>query len=301
MFQPPGFNQFSLTTAAGLIAYYAPEPLGNEASQEGDNGNPTLVFLHGFGGGSSAYEWSQIYPTFADEYRLLVPDLIGWGRSEHLAREYRVEDYLTAIAEFLEKTCDRPATVVASSLTAGIVVRLAIARPELFKALILATPAGLSDFGEDYSRSFFAQMVSTPVLDRVLYQTAIATEWGIRGFLEKRQFANPARIYPELIEAYLKSAQQPNAEYSALSFVRGDLCFDLSLYMNQLATPTAIFWGEKAQYTKSDIGRRLAEMNPQAVKAFEVVPDTGLTPHLELPAVTIRLIRRFLKTLSAEA
>ena len=279
------------------MTYYASE-VSAEGAAEPATEKPKLVFLHGFGGGSSAYEWSKVYPAFANDYRLLAPDLIGWGRSEHLARQYRVEDYLTAIAEFLEKTCDRAVTVVASSLTAGIVVRLAIARPELFKALILATPAGLSDFGEDYSRSFFAQLVSTPVVDRVLYQTAIATEWGIRGFLEKRQFAKPARIYPELIDAYLQSAQQPNAEYSALSFVRGDLCFDLSLYMAQLATPTAIFWGDKAQYTASDIGRRLAEMNPKAVKAFEVVADAGLTPHLELPAVTIGVIQRFLKLLA---
>lgn len=25
----------------------------------------TLVFLHGFGGGSSAYKWSKVYPAFA--------------------------------------------------------------------------------------------------------------------------------------------------------------------------------------------------------------------------------------------
>ncbi|MEA5488236.1 hypothetical protein VB775_15545 [Pseudanabaena sp. CCNP1317] len=32
----------------------------------------------------------------------------------------------------------------------------------------------------------------------------------------------------------LQSAQRENAEYAALSFVRGDLCFDLSPYIKRL-------------------------------------------------------------------
>ena len=90
---------------------------------------------------------------------------------------------------------------------------------------------GLSDFGENYQRSFFAQLVSTPILDLLIYSTGVANELAIRSFLEQRQFARPERVYPEMVKAYLEGAQQPNAEYSALSFVRGDLCFDLSGYI----------------------------------------------------------------------
>ncbi len=162
----------------------------------------------------------------------------------------------------------------------------------------MITPAGLSDFGEDYSRSFFAQLVNLPIVDRLLYSTGIATSNGIRSFLEQRQFAEPNRIYEEIVEAYLQSAQQPNAEYAALSFVRGDLCFDLSLYIQQLTTPTAIIWGQKSQFTGPEIGRRLAEKNPQAIRVFQQLEDVGLTPQLELPAVTIGLIRRFLPLLN---
>ena len=224
----------------------------------------------------------------------MAPDLIGWGDSSHLERNYQIEDYLTTITEFLEKTCDEPTTVIASSLTAALTIRVAIARPELFKSLILTTPAGLSDFGENYTRSFFAQLVSTPIVDRFIYDFGVANEWGIRNFLEQRQFARPERIYPEIVSAYLASAQQPLAEYSALSFVRGDLCFDLSQYIEQLTIPTAIIWGQKSQFTGPDIGRRLAQMNPTAIKVFQVIEEVGLTPQLELPAVTIGLIRKFL-------
>ncbi|WP_414571659.1 alpha/beta fold hydrolase [Nostoc sp. CCY 9925] len=298
MFQPIGFEQRSVITSLGKMVYYtaAGSPWHNDVTVKDDR--ETLVFLHGFGGGSSAYEWSKVYPAFAAEYRVIAPDLIGWGRSEHPSRSYTIDDYLTTIREFFQQTCTGPVTTIASSLTAAFTIRVAIAHPDLFKSLILTTPAGLSDFGEDYSRSFFAQLISVPILDRVLYSTGVATSGGIRSFLEQRQFAQPNRIYQEIVDAYLESAQQPNAEYAALSFVRGDLCFDLSLYIQELTTPTAIIWGQKSQFTGPGIGRRLAEINPQAIRFFQQLEDVGLTPQLELPAVTIGLIRQFLPLLS---
>jgi pimeloyl-ACP methyl ester carboxylesterase len=299
MFQPPGFEQRSVMTSLGRMVYYtnAGEPWRKAESTDAEDVE-TLVFLHGFGGGSSAYEWSKVYPAFAAEYRIVAPDLIGWGRSEHPARNYRIDDYLTTITEFLEQTCNGAVTVIASSLTAAFTIRVAIARPELFKSLILTTPAGLSDFGENYSRSFFAQAIAIPILDRLLYSTGVATSNGIRTFLEQRQFVQPNRVYQEIVEAYLESASQPNAEYAALSFVRGDLCFDLSLYILQLTVPTAIIWGQKSQFTGPEIGRRFADMNPQAIRVFQPLPEVGLTPQLELPAVTIGLMRQFLPLLT---
>ncbi|KOR38069.1 MULTISPECIES: alpha/beta fold hydrolase [Planktothricoides] len=318
MFIPIGFEQHSVVTSLGTMVYYTEaeelwrrstenegEPSSNDsatsASFPGSSLGtlPTLVFLHGFGGGSSAYEWSKVYPAFAADYRILAPDLIGWGRSDHPERNYQVDDYIQTIIEFLEKTGDRPTTVIASSLTAAITIRAAIARPELFKSLILTTPSGLSDFGEDYRNNFFAQIVKTPILDRFFYNVGITNPSGIRRFLEIRQFANPSRIYEEIIAAYLESAKQPNGEYAALSFVRGDLCFDLSLYMGDLTIPTAIIWGRQSQFTSPEIGQRLAKLNPTAVKVFQQLDDVGLTPQLELPGLTIGLIRKFLKLFSA--
>ena len=295
MIEPIGVERDSVLTSLGRMVYYTPskEPWPeNEAK-------PTIVFFHGFGGGSSAYEWSKVYPAFASEYRILAPDLIGWGRSEHPERNYQVEDYITTIIEFLENTCEAPTTVIASSLTAAITIRAAIKRPDLFKSLILTLPAGLADFGQDYNNSWFIQLFKFPMVDKFIYSAGVATSNGINNFLQNRQFADSSRIYPEIVKAYLESAQQPNAEYAALSFVRGDLCFDLALYIKQLTTPTAIIWGQKSAFTGPEIGKRLAALNPEAVKEFLVLEDVGLTPHLELPGVTIGLIKKFLNLLNS--
>lgn len=299
MINPIGVEQQSVATSLGTMMYYTPsQPPWREENGLSDYQLPTLIFIHGFGGGSSAYEWSKVYPAFAIDYRVLAPDMIGWGRSEHPQRNYKPEDYINSIIEFIEKTCTSPVPVVASSLSAAFTIRAAILRPDLFQCLILTTPAGLSDFGEDYSRSIFAQIISIPYVDKLIYNAGVATTSGINSFLQSRQFAHPERIYPEIVEAYLKSAQQPNAEYAALSFVRGDLCFDLSRYITQLQTPTAIIWGRKSQFTGPEIGRRLAAMNPTYIKDFQELDEVGLTPQLELPAVTIGLIRKYLKLLT---
>jgi pimeloyl-ACP methyl ester carboxylesterase len=300
MFLPPGFGERSIMTHLGRMVYYTAQ---GEPWQESDDSREKLVFLHGLGGGSSAYEWSKVYPSFASEYQILAPDLIGWGRSDHPARSYQAEDYITTITEFMEQMGNGPTTVIASALTAAFTIRAAINRPELFKALILTTAAGLAEFGQDYRRSGpaqFAKTLNLPFLSQLLYNAGVATSFGIRSYLEQRQFSHPDRIYAEMVEAYLQSAQQPNAEYAALSFVRGDLCFDLSQYITQLTVPTAIIWGKASEFTGPEVGRRLAEMNPQAVRIFYHSDQVGFTPQLELPGVTIGLIRKFLPLLEQD-
>lgn len=299
MFLPPGFGEKYAMTTLGRMVYYTAVGKPWSDTEVEQSSQKTLVFLHAFGGGSSAYEWSKVYPAFAADYRIVAPDLIGWGRSDHPARTYNVNDYIQTIIEFIERTCNGPISAIASSLTAAFTIRAAILRPDLFKSLILTTPAGLAEFGQDYSKSLSAQIVNIPVVDRLLYITGVSSSFGIRSFLEERQFARPERVYPEIVEAYLQSAQQFNGEYAALAFVRGDLSFDLSQYITQLTVPTAIIWGQKSEFTGPEVGRRLAEMNPQAIRIFYRLEDVGLTPQLELPAVTIGLIRKFLPLLES--
>src|SRR4028119_36611 len=251
MIEPNGFKQHSLVTSLGRMAYYTVEGLPWQGTEDTEPKElPTLVFLHGFGGGSSAYEWSKVYPAFATTYRVIAPDLIGWGQSAHPIRDYQVSDYLTTLTEFLLEVADSPVMVVASSLTGGIVVRLAIERPELFKTLFLVCPSGFDDFGQGSGRRLPVNIVRTPVLSSLIYSLGATNDVAVRNFLVQFLFAKRDRITEEMVAAYLASAQQPNGEYAALSFLRGDLYFDLPLYIDQLTVPTVIFWGEEAQDRK---------------------------------------------------
>ncbi|MEH1803540.1 MAG: alpha/beta hydrolase [Nostoc sp.] len=301
MFIPLGFVQRSVLTSLGKMTYYTNQ--GELWATDGMGDTPsdtlpereTLIFFHGIGGGASAYGWSKVYPAFAAEYRVLAPDLIGWGRSDHPEQNYLPGDYILMLIEFIEKTCEGPATIIASSLTGAFAIRAAIERPDLFKSLILTLPSGIKDFRQYYSNSFFAQIASIPILDRVLYAGQVSS-FGIRDFFE-RVFAQPNRLSPEIVEAFVQSAQQPNAEYAALSFLQGSSSFDLSEYIPKLTTPTIFIWGSQAKFTGPEVGRRLANLNPQAIQAFIELEDVGLNPELEVPEVIIGLIRKFLPVL----
>lgn len=294
-FHPPGFGQKVINTSLGSMVYYTSIDVGAVTKTKEEL--PSLVFLHNFGGGASAYEWSKVYPAFAPTYRIIAPDLIGWGNSAHPIRDYQVNDYLTTLAEFISQVADAPVPVVASSLTGGLIVRLAIERPELFKSLFLVCPSGFDDFGQNAGRRLPLNLIRTPFLSSLIYGLGATNDLAVRNFLVQFLFAKPQRVSTEMVEAYLASAQQPNAEYAALAFLRGDLYFDLPLYIDQLTVPTVIFWGERAQFTRLDLGKRLARLNPQAVKGFEVIADTGILPHLEQPAIVIGLLEYYFKLL----
>ena len=292
----PGFTPELIVTRLGSVAVIQAQPDPATAPDSPHSGQ-RLIFIHGFGGGSSSYEWSKVYPAFRSRYRVLAPDLIGWGRSDHPARDYGLEDYLDCLLDILQQTGTDPAIVVASSLTAAMVARLASSRPELFKALILVAPTGLEDFGKVFGRNFFVQLVRTPLINRVLYWGAIATAGSVRSFLQDRQFANPDLVSDEMVQAYLTSARQPQADYAALAFVQGHLNFDLAEFLPHLSVPTLMIWGEQAQFTSVQVGEQLAALNPEAIKGFETLPDCGLTPQLEYPGITIGLIRQYLDRL----
>ncbi|MDB9524405.1 alpha/beta hydrolase [Oscillatoria sp. CS-180] len=294
-FQPPGFKQKVTETALGIMAYYtqaadAPWHTPHSAPDEG-----TLICLHSLGGGSSAYEWSKVYAALAADYRVIAPDLVGWGQSAHPIRNYTAEDYSGLIAQLIETVAGAPAIVAATSLTAGVVVRLAIRRPDLFKALFLVSPSGNDDFGVGYAFSLPAILAGTPIIDRLIYQLGAANEAAVTQFLSNFLFAHPERITNELIQAYVTCTQQPNAEYSALASLKGDVCFDLSRYIGQLTVPTTLVVGEYARFNRPSKTKRLAALNPKAIQTIHIVPDVGVLPHVEAPAVVVGLLRAFLR------
>jgi pimeloyl-ACP methyl ester carboxylesterase len=290
-FQPLGFHQRAFATDLGVMAYYEAGDSPWVESQPPRTDKPSLVFLHSLGGGSSAFEWSKVYPAFGATHRVIVPDLIGWGQSTHPARSYTIEDYFYMISQLLETVAGTPATVVATSLTAGVVMRLAILHPHLFKRLVLVSPSGNSDFGRDYKATLPALLAATPVLDRLIYQLGAANELAVKSFLMNFLFADPSRITPHIVQAYLASTQQPNAEYAALASLNGNISFDLSRYIGQLKVPTEVILGQQSRFQPPSVVKRLVSLNPQAIGRVWEVPDAGVLPHLEHPAVVIGILK----------
>ncbi|MDJ0336108.1 alpha/beta fold hydrolase [Salinibacterium sp. G-O1] len=111
-----------------------------EASAAGGTGPAeTLVFLHG--GNVAGWMWGQQVPAFAD-YRVLVPDLPGFGASNHLPWRS-----LEATADDLANQIPDGAHVVGLSLGSSVALHLAARHPHKVASLFLASaqvtkPAG---------------------------------------------------------------------------------------------------------------------------------------------------------------
>src|ERR671931_691897 len=95
-------------------------------------GGEPLLLVHGLGG--AAANWLALAPLLLPGRAMLVPDLPGHGGSEALPAAQSLNAYADRLALLL----DRPAAVVGHSLGGAIALRLAIRRPELVSALVLA-------------------------------------------------------------------------------------------------------------------------------------------------------------------
>ena len=62
---------------------------------------PVVVLLHGLG--SRKEDWLPVLEPMAQKYRLLVPDQIGFGKSDKPLLDYSIQTYVDFLNEFLRQ------------------------------------------------------------------------------------------------------------------------------------------------------------------------------------------------------
>ena len=287
--------------AHGFVRREVETPAGRMIYHEAGEGTP-LVFLHGIGGGASSWVWSKVAPAFVGRYRVIVPDWVGWGESEHPRRFVLFDDYVAGLRALLRDGVGEPAVVVAQSLAAGFAAELARAEPGMIAGLVMMTPSGGKDFGQD-AFGPIARFALTPVARKrpfnlLLYSLVFHSRSFIRSWLVSQGFYDPAAVSREVVEGFLWSARKPGAAYSALPFLTGDLRYDLAPYLKDLAVPAAMIWGAEERQVGREIGERLAALAPDVPLAF--IDRTRATPELEKPALTIAAIEASLRGTSQD-
>ncbi len=99
---------------------------------------PVIVLVHG-----QIISSLYMVPTaerLASEFRVFAPDLPGFGRSEKPDRILCVPELAEALGEWMDAIQLPRAALVGNSLGCQIAVDLAVRRPELIEALVLAGP-----------------------------------------------------------------------------------------------------------------------------------------------------------------
>ncbi len=111
-------------------------------SSHGDS-RSTLVLLHGGGVDSSRLSWDACRDQLAARYRVVCPDLPGFGRSLPLTRPCSAAFLIDCVGELIEKEIAGPVSVVGLSLGGLVAMGCALQHPRLVRALVLVNSLGL--------------------------------------------------------------------------------------------------------------------------------------------------------------
>ena len=104
---------------------------------EGPAGGPVVVLVHGLGG--RAEDWLNLAPYLVKAgYRVYLPDLPGYGRSEKPADfSYSVRDEAEVVVGFLDALGLKQVDLGGWSMGGGIVQHVAFRHPERVRRLML--------------------------------------------------------------------------------------------------------------------------------------------------------------------
>ncbi len=144
---------------------------------------PVVVLLHGLG--SRKEDWLPVLEPMAQKCRLLVPDQIGFGRSDKPLLDYSVQTWVDFLNEFLRQLKVEKASLVGESL-GGWIAALYVAEigggAHLIpvEKLVLVDAAGLKQDQPipDLNPSSLAAMRG--VMEAVFYDTSWVNEDALR-------------------------------------------------------------------------------------------------------------------------
>jgi pimeloyl-ACP methyl ester carboxylesterase len=94
---------------------------------EAGQGDTSLLFVHGWG--INKEYWNNQVSYFSDRYRVVVPDLPGFGKSGKLRSEWTVEQYGDDITALIQSLGLHNVLLVGHSMSGAIVLDAAIKNP----------------------------------------------------------------------------------------------------------------------------------------------------------------------------
>jgi pimeloyl-ACP methyl ester carboxylesterase len=100
-----------------------------------------VVLVHGLGV-SADYWWRVGPPLAAAGYRVLAPDLPGFGRTPGPRGGLSIFDQADAVLRWMDALGLESAGLIGHSLACQALLELAAGRPERVRALVLAAPTG---------------------------------------------------------------------------------------------------------------------------------------------------------------
>lgn len=243
---------------------------------------PEVVLVHGWG--SHGGVWTEIARALAADYRVIVPDLPGHGRSrDFLPPVYTPE----ALAGEIRHALSGPAVWIGWSMGGLVALAAAQRNPQEVTRLVLvgATPKYVQspDWPHAMSPTVLEQFA------RNLEQDYVGT---LERFLTLQMAAGEDRaVLRRLRDEMFRYGEPPTAALQAgLRLLKEE---DRRNALAGIATPALVVHGARDRLAPVGAAQYLAEHLPYA--RLEIIPEAGHAPFLSHPEMFLEKLRGFIR------
>jgi 2-hydroxy-6-oxonona-2,4-dienedioate hydrolase len=229
---------------------------------------PVVILLHGLGG--STANWGPTIAPLAQKYRVIVPDQIGFGKSDKPMLNYRVATLVDFLDGFYKQVGIQKASLVGNSLGGFTAAAFAIAHPDKVDKLVLVDAAGFAVTGDVDPKVLNGLNPSTRQQVRDLISLV---------FYNKEQFSSDMAI-----DAFLASRVTAGDQYTIQRFIdsiaHGEDMLDGKL--GAIKHSTLLIWGREDGLTQLAMGQRFNK--EIAGSQLLIIEKCGHVPQLEKAA-----------------
>jgi sigma-B regulation protein RsbQ len=251
-------------------------------------GTRPLMFAHGFGCDQNM--WRFVAPAFEDDFRVVLFDYVGSGKSDLRAydpqRYSTLDGYTRDVLDVCHALNLSDVIFVGHSVSSMVGVLASVKAPGLFSRLILVGPSPryVND-PPDYFGGFEREDI-LGLLD-LMEKNYI----GWANFLAPVVAKNPERpeLARELEESFCSTDPRVARRFAEATFLadnRGDLA--------KVRVPSLIMQCSEDAIAPLGVGDYLSRHLPGGT--LRVLEATGHCPHMSHPEETVRVIKEYLKS-----
>jgi pimeloyl-ACP methyl ester carboxylesterase len=248
--------------------------------EAGSNNNQVVVLLHGLGG--SSVNWVLNIAPLAQKFRVIVPDQVGFGKSDKPFISYRVGTYVDFLDAFLTQLKIEKVSIAGISLGGWIAAQYAITYPKRVEKLVLVDAAGFAP-SKDFDPRFFQNLFPTT-------RTAVRQSLSLIVF-NRELFSSDAMIDTLLTQRF-SAGDGYTIQQIIESVKRGEDYVDGKL--SQIKQQTLIIWGKQDGLITVDNGERFKReiQNSQLI----IFDQCGHAPSFEKATEFNAALLKFLTT-----
>jgi len=248
-------------------------------------GRQVIVFAHGFGCAQSS--WKYITDAFLKDYRVVLFDYVGSGKSDKTQYDYHkyatLDGYACDVIDIIEALDLKDIIFVGHSVSSMIGMLAAIQMPEVFKKLIFIGPSPKYLNDRDYIGGF-----ESADIESIFAQIADDyTEWA-------KNIAPAVMDKPEQPElaVFLQECFEETEPSIALAFAMATFKVDYRNHLKNLTVPSLTLQSSRDIMAPQSAGEFIHQNTPN--NFYVVMKATGHFPHISEPEETIREIKDFI-------